>query len=171
MQRITGKKIDDKNAASANTMGRFETQMLSVKDNLKALWEVNGRWVERALEKTTHRRIILDRDSSASPVHGEQEAATYNGHFGCTCYHPLFFFNQFGDGGGRRKRGDMGRDIVSDSPLEMDDSLAPSVSDRAAGEVSLPIRFRQRCLDNSGLRGRFQRKDDERMVDARVGRG
>ena len=40
MRRITGKKIDKKNAASANTMGRFETQMLSVKDNLKALSEV-----------------------------------------------------------------------------------------------------------------------------------
>ncbi len=36
-------------------------------------------------------------DSSASPVHGEQEASAYNGHFGCTCYHPLFCFNQFGD--------------------------------------------------------------------------
>ena len=97
MRRITGKKIDNKNAASANTMGRFETQMLSVEDNLKALSEVNGRWVERALQKTTHRRIILDMDSSASPVHGEQEASAYNGHFGCACYHPLFCFNQFGD--------------------------------------------------------------------------
>ncbi len=97
MRRITGKKLDDKNAASANTMGRFETKMLSVEDNLKALSEVNGRWVERALQKTTHRRIILDMDSLASPVHGEQEASAYNGHFGCTCYHPLFCFNQFGD--------------------------------------------------------------------------
>ena len=78
-------------------MGRFETQMLSVENNLQALSEVNGRWVERALQKTTHRRIILDMDSSASPVHGEQEASAYNGHFGCTCYHPLFCFNQFGD--------------------------------------------------------------------------
>ena len=97
MRRITGKKLDNKNAASANTMGRFETQMLSVEDNLQALSEVNGRWVERALQKTTHRRIILDMDSSASPVHGQQEASGYNGHFGCTCYHPLFCFNQFGD--------------------------------------------------------------------------
>ena len=55
------------------------------------------RWVEGALEKTSHRRIILDLDSSASPVHGQQEASAYNGHFGCTCYHPLFCFNQFGD--------------------------------------------------------------------------
>ena len=104
MRRITGKNINNKNAASANTMGRFETKMgrfetkmLSVEDNLQALSEVNGRWVERALQKTTHRRIILDMDSSASPVHGEQEASAYNGHFGCTCYHPLFCFNQFGD--------------------------------------------------------------------------
>ena len=97
MRRITGKKMDKKKAASANTMGRFETEMLSVQGNLKALSEVNGRWVERALEKTTHRRIILDMDSSASSVHGEQEASAYNGHFRCTCYHPLFCFNQFGD--------------------------------------------------------------------------
>ena len=43
MRRITGKKNDDKKAASANTMGRFETQMLSVEDNLKALSDVNAR--------------------------------------------------------------------------------------------------------------------------------
>jgi hypothetical protein len=36
-------------------------------------------------------------DSSESPTHGDQEGSAYNGHFGCTCYHPLFVFNQFGD--------------------------------------------------------------------------
>jgi len=36
-------------------------------------------------------------DSSVSPTHGEQEHSMWNGHFGCTCYHPLFVFNQFGD--------------------------------------------------------------------------
>jgi hypothetical protein len=36
-------------------------------------------------------------DSSESPTYGEQEGGAYNGHFGCTCYHPLFLFNQFGD--------------------------------------------------------------------------
>jgi hypothetical protein len=41
--------------------------------------------------------IILDMDSSVSPTHGDQEGTAYNGHFGCTCYHPLFLFNQFGD--------------------------------------------------------------------------
>ncbi len=37
--------------------------------------------------------IVLDMDSSVSPTFGEQEGSAYNGHFGCTCYHPLFVFN------------------------------------------------------------------------------
>jgi hypothetical protein len=41
--------------------------------------------------------IILDLDSSESPTFGQQEGSAYNGHFRCTCYHPLFLFNQFGD--------------------------------------------------------------------------
>ena len=39
----------------------------------------------------------MDMDSSENPVHGQQEGAAYNRHFGCVCYHPLFLFNQFGD--------------------------------------------------------------------------
>ena len=35
--------------------------------------------------------------SSVSPTHGEQEMSVWNGHFACSCYHPLFLFNQFGD--------------------------------------------------------------------------
>src|SRR5580698_3136722 len=33
---------------------------------------------------------------SAKPT-AAQEGSAYNGHFGCTCYRPLFVFNQFGD--------------------------------------------------------------------------
>jgi hypothetical protein len=36
-------------------------------------------------------------DSSVSPTHGKQENSAWNGHYACTCYHPLFVFNQFGD--------------------------------------------------------------------------
>jgi hypothetical protein len=36
-------------------------------------------------------------DSSVSPTYGEQENSAWNGHYACTCYHPLFVFNQFGD--------------------------------------------------------------------------
>lgn len=32
-----------------------------------------------------------------SETHGKQEGSAYNGYFECTCYHPLFCFNQDGD--------------------------------------------------------------------------
>ena len=32
-------------------------------------------------------------DSSVSPTHGEQENSMWNGHYDCTCYHPLFVRN------------------------------------------------------------------------------
>jgi hypothetical protein len=58
---------------------------------------MNAQGVDGAMAHTSHRRVILDLDSSESPVHGQQEGAAYNGHFECVCYHPLFCFNQFGD--------------------------------------------------------------------------
>jgi hypothetical protein len=94
MRAVTGKK---KNAASINTIGRFETEILPLKKNLEGLSEISGGWIQKATEKTPHHRIILDMDSSESPVHGEQEGSAYNGHFRCNCYHPLFCFNQYGD--------------------------------------------------------------------------
>ena len=95
MRAITGKI--NKHAASANTLGRFETEIVTQQKNLNSLPDINGMWVHRAMNKTPHRRIILDMDSSESPVYGEQEGSAYNGHFGCTCFHPLFCFNRFGD--------------------------------------------------------------------------
>jgi hypothetical protein len=97
MRAITGKKDKDKQAASTNTMGRFETDILTQQENLISLSAINDTWVQKAMGKTQHKRIILDMDSSVSPVHGEQEGSAYNGHFGCACFHPLFCFNQFGD--------------------------------------------------------------------------
>ena len=97
MRVVVGWKGADRNAASTSEMGRFETELLTQKDNLKGLERLNVEWVKRGMAKTIHRRIILDIDSSESQVHGQQEGAAYNGHFECMCYHPLFCFNQFGD--------------------------------------------------------------------------
>ncbi len=96
MRGVTGKK-KRKNAASVSTIGRFETEILILKENIDSLSEINESWVEKAIERTPHRRIILDMESSKSPVHGEQEGSAYNDHFKCSCYHPLFCFNQYGD--------------------------------------------------------------------------
>ena len=97
MRVVVGWKGPDRNAASTSEMSRFETELLTQKDNLKGLERLNVEWVKRAMTNTVHRRVILDIDSSESPVHREQEEAAYNGHFGCMCYPPLFCFNQFGD--------------------------------------------------------------------------
>lgn len=96
MRAITGTQ-PQKQAAGSNTMGRFETRILRHHDNLASLSALNSHWVDRAMQHTSYRRVILDLDSSESPVHGHQEGAAYNGHFGTVCYHPLFCFNQFGD--------------------------------------------------------------------------
>lgn len=97
MRVVVGRRAYDRQAASANTLSRFETEVLTREENLKGLVRLNVQWVKRAMARTRHRRVILDMDSSESPVHGQQEGAAYNGHFGCVCYHPLFCFNQFGD--------------------------------------------------------------------------
>ena len=75
LRAITGKKAPNQQAASVNTMGRFETEFLTQRENLAGLSEINGKWVEGAMSKTPHRRIILDLDSSESPVHGAQEGS------------------------------------------------------------------------------------------------
>jgi len=97
MCAVVGRR-SEKPVASTNTLSRFETQTLSEPDNLEKLAKLNGGWVARAMKDTrSWCIIILDLDSSESPVHGQQEGSSYNGHFGCVCYHPLFCFNQYGD--------------------------------------------------------------------------
>jgi len=61
------------------------------------LTDLSGKWIDRVRQMRGSPNLILDIDSSESPVHGEQEGSAYNGHFGCTCYRPLFVFNQHGD--------------------------------------------------------------------------
>ena len=97
MQAVVGRRALERQAASTNTLGRFETEVLVSGENLRGLRRLNAAWVDRAMARTRHQRVILDMDSSESPVHGEQEGAAYDGHFECVCYHPLFAFNQFGD--------------------------------------------------------------------------
>ena len=97
MRWIVGGKAVERQAASTSQMGRFETELLSSDANTEVLTNMNGIWIDRVHDRRPTKMIILDMDSSVSPTHGEQEGTAYNGHFGCTCYHPLFLFNQFGD--------------------------------------------------------------------------
>jgi hypothetical protein len=89
-QAITG------SAASATQMGRFETRWLSRPENLRPCR--SSRPVDRerspVAASTDYRaRHGFEREPDLRRAGGRR----YNGHFGCTCYHPLFVFNQFGD--------------------------------------------------------------------------
>ncbi len=97
MRWIVGGKAIERQAASTSQMGRFKTAHLASDENFAALTDLSGIWIDRVHDRRPPKMIILDMDSSVSPTHGDQERSAYNGHFGCTCYHPLFLFNQFGD--------------------------------------------------------------------------
>ena len=97
MRAIVGREGLERFAASSSQMGRFETEWLASDANLEALTDLSGTWIDRVHARKAPEGIILDMDSSESPTHGEQEGSAWNGHFGCTCYHPLFVFNQYGD--------------------------------------------------------------------------
>ena len=94
---VVGDRAITGSAASASQMGRFETKWLSRAENLAALADLPGQWIDKVHQRRPPKTIVLDMDSSESPTYGDQEGGAYNGHFGCTCYHPLFVFNQLGD--------------------------------------------------------------------------
>jgi hypothetical protein len=97
MRAIVGREGMDRLAASTSEMGRFETEWLATETNLAALTELSGSWIDRVNARRPPDGVILDMDSSESPTFGQQEGSAWNGHFRCSCYHPLFVFNQFGD--------------------------------------------------------------------------
>lgn len=97
MRWVVGGRATVSVAASASQMGRLETEVLAQAGNLSALADLSGRWIDVVRGRHPAKFVVLDIDSIVSPVFGEQEGSVYNDHFACTCYHPLFLFNQFGD--------------------------------------------------------------------------
>jgi len=84
MRWVVGDRAITGCAASASQMGRFETKWLSQPENLVALADLPGQWIDKVHQRRPPKTIVLDMDSSESPTYGEQEGSAYNGHFGCT---------------------------------------------------------------------------------------
>ncbi len=96
--RLLGpKKNWDRGAALTSRLQSFETGMLASDENLIGLMAVNREFIAEAEACDDSDRVVLDMDSTESPVHGQQEGSAYNGHFESVCYHPLLLFNQHGD--------------------------------------------------------------------------
>jgi hypothetical protein len=94
---ISSQRVWDRGAALTATLHWFETELLTKEENLIGLMALNRETLGQAESLEGSERVVLDMDSSESPVHGEQEGSAYNGHFESVCYHPLFLFNRHGD--------------------------------------------------------------------------
>ena len=68
MRWIVGGHAVTKQAASSSRMGRFETEVLATEENLAALGDLSGRWIDRVHDRCPPKKIILDMDSSVSPT-------------------------------------------------------------------------------------------------------
>src|SRR5271163_1817302 len=60
MRYVVGGRACERNAASTSQMGRFETEVLTQKDNLAALTDLSGKWIDRLRERRPMREVILD---------------------------------------------------------------------------------------------------------------
>jgi len=68
MRWVVGDRAITGSAASASQMGRFETKWLSRPENLAALAELPGQWIDRVRRRRAPKTIVLDMDSSESPT-------------------------------------------------------------------------------------------------------
>jgi hypothetical protein len=64
-------------------MSRFETEILSSKENLKHLIDLSGKWIDQAHRHRKFPRLIQDRDSSVSKTHAHQARTAYKGEASC----------------------------------------------------------------------------------------
>jgi len=94
---LAGDIISDSRTGKNGWRGIIGLLRQSAYGCLAALAGLSGIWIDQVHEQKPPKIIVLDMDSPVSQTYGDQEGVAYNGHFGCTCYHPLFVLNQFGD--------------------------------------------------------------------------
>jgi hypothetical protein len=68
MRWVVGDRAIAGSAASASQMGRFETKWLSRPENLTALIDLPGQWIDKVRRWRVSKTLVLDTDSSESPT-------------------------------------------------------------------------------------------------------
>ena len=71
MRDLIGGRAVKHGAASASAMGRFETRTLTQAENLAALADLSGHWIDAVYAQRPSKVIGLDMDSSESLVYGD----------------------------------------------------------------------------------------------------
>ena len=82
---IGSEKNWNRGAALTSPLHGCETGTLTSEDNLLGLMALNRELLGRAAAGDESERVVLDMDSTESPVHGQQEGSAYNGHFESVC--------------------------------------------------------------------------------------
>jgi hypothetical protein len=77
MRQVVGGRAKERTAASISQMGRFETEVLTQPDNLKALTDLSGKWIDTLRRRSPGDRIILDMDSSIESTFATVRLRTY----------------------------------------------------------------------------------------------
>jgi len=85
------KAVLDGKIASQPTLSRHENSFS--REGIEGLQRANGALLKNVYTHEKPEVVILDIDSTEDKVHGCQEGARYNGHFGHVAYHPLLVFN------------------------------------------------------------------------------
>ena len=74
MRWVVGEKAITGYAASASQMGRFETQWLCRPENLVALADLPGQWIDKVRGRRAPKTIVLDMDSSEARLTERRKA-------------------------------------------------------------------------------------------------
>ncbi len=71
MRHVVGGRASqpEKQAASISEVGRFETEMLSTKADIKKLMDLSGEWIDRVHQRKPPKKLILDMDGSVSETY------------------------------------------------------------------------------------------------------
>src|SRR5262249_50193851 len=83
---LASRERRESSVALTSTLHWFETDVLAEERNYRGLTQLNADLVQHPVTHSPARRVVLDIDSSESPVHGAQEQSAYNGHFESVCY-------------------------------------------------------------------------------------
>src|SRR5690554_2893889 len=59
MRQVVGGRAKDRQAASTSQMGRFETEILTARKNLKVLMNLPGVWIDRVRDRRALDKLIL----------------------------------------------------------------------------------------------------------------
>jgi DDE family transposase len=108
MRWVVGDRAINGSAASASQMGRFETKWLCRQENLAALADLPGQWIDKVHQRRPPKMIVHILVAGQPPEHRLAQqtrqpmptvlASTRVGQrIGARVGHPLFVFNQFGD--------------------------------------------------------------------------